>query len=126
MKTILVDAWNTFVTAEGKNIEMQQLLDTFEERKIILTNANEEQKEKLGIVDMPYDVFTLAHHPDKVDPIYYRTMLQEYWLDIADVIYFEHSIEAVNSARSVWIMTYHYDKDKKDLVALKTFLKSAL
>jgi hypothetical protein len=39
------------------------------------------------------------------------------------VVYFEHNLDAVNSARSFWINTYHYDKDKKDLVELEKFLK---
>jgi hypothetical protein len=47
MKTILVDAWNTFITEEGVNSEMQQLLDKFPNKKIILTNANEEEQVKM-------------------------------------------------------------------------------
>ena len=54
MKTILVDAWNTFVTSEGMFEEMKEMLDEFSNDKIILTNANDEQLIKLGIVNMPY------------------------------------------------------------------------
>ncbi len=123
MKTILVDAWNTFVTEEGTFIEMQKMLDSFENKKIILTNANDEQLIKLGIVDMPYEVFTLKHSPDKVEPEFYKTMLVHFDLDIDDVIYFEHDENAVKSARSVGINTYHYNHEEKDLKKLQTFLK---
>jgi len=46
---------------------MQELLDSFSNKKIILTNANEEEKEKFGIVDMPYPVFSLSHNPNKTE-----------------------------------------------------------
>ena len=35
-KTILVDAWNTFVTEEGVFEEMKLMLDSFNNKKIIL------------------------------------------------------------------------------------------
>lgn len=122
MKTILVDAWNTFVTQDGVFVDMQNMLDEFANTKIILTNANDEQLVQLGIVHMPYEVFTLKHNPDKVDPTYYTTMLQHFNLATDDVVYFEHNTDAVKSARSVGIQTYHYDKDVKDFGALKDFL----
>ena len=43
-----------------------------------------------------------------------------------DVIYFEHNTEAVKSAQSLGIISYHYDSDKKDLESLKTFLDNNL
>ena len=43
MKTILVDARNTFVTEDGINKDIQNLLDAFPNQKIIVTNANDEQ-----------------------------------------------------------------------------------
>lgn len=125
-KTILIDAWNTFVTKDGVFAEMQTLLDSFDNRKVILTNANDEQMIEFGIVDMPYEVFTLKHNPDKVDPRYYEVMLEHFGLSADDVIYFEHNEDAVKSAQSVGITTYHYDKDKKDLVGLKEFLDKNL
>lgn len=42
------------------------------------------------------------------------------------VIYFEHNEDAVKSAQSVGIPTYHYDKDKPDLVELKKFIDKNL
>src|SRR3989344_9642651 len=126
MKTILVDAVYCFV-AEKDGIfsifeEMQKLLDSFSNRKVILTGANDEQFKKFGLDDMPYEVFTLKHNPDKTDPAYYQKMLQHFALEKDDVIYFEHDEGAVKSAQSVGIKTYHYDNDKKDLVTLKRFL----
>jgi len=46
-------------------------------------------------------------------------MLEKYDLKAEDVIYFEHNADAVKSAESVGITSYHYDLEKKDLDALK-------
>lgn len=126
MKTILVDAWNTFVCENWKNLEMQKILDKFENKKIIITNANDEELVKFGIINMPYEVFSLKHNPNKTDPKYYEKMLEKFNLSKDDVIYFEHNIEALNSAKSFWINIFHYDKDKKDLIILEKFLKDNL
>jgi len=80
---------------------MYELLESFPNKKIILTNADKEKQESLGFVNMPYKVFTLNFDPEKTDPEYYRTLLSKYNLSESDVIYFEHSIDAVNSAKSV-------------------------
>ncbi|OGG37606.1 hypothetical protein A2110_00470 [Candidatus Jorgensenbacteria bacterium GWA1_54_12] len=127
MKTILVDAVDTFVI-EGEGIfkEMHDLLETFPNRKIILTGANDEQFKEFGLDKMPYEVFTLKHNPEKTDPRYYETMLAHFGLSKDDVVYFEHNPNAVKSAESVGITSYHYDPEKKDLVALKDFLTENL
>ncbi len=123
MKTILVDAFNTFVCENNWiNLEMQELLDSFKNRKIILTNANEEEKVKFGIVNMYYEVFSLKHNPNKTDPIYYKKMLEKFDLKIEDIVYFEHNLETVKSVKSIWINTFLYDKEKKDLKSLENFL----
>jgi len=72
MKTILVDAVDGFVI-EGEGSfkifkEMQDLLENFPNRKIILTGANDEQYKKFGLDKMPYEVFTLKHNPEKNRP----------------------------------------------------------
>ena len=127
MKTILVDAFNTFVIKdEGIFEEMHELLEKYPNRKIILTNANDEEKVTLGLNSLPYETFTLKHNPDKTDPAYYKTMLEHFNLDTKDVLYFEHNIDAVKSARSVGISVFHYDKDKKDLEALKRFIDESM
>lgn len=128
MKTILVDAVNTFVV-EGKiNHKMLELLETYPNKKIILTNANDEQLLKFGLVNLPYELFTLKHTPDKTDPSYFKIMLKNFNLQSNDVIYFEHNREAVKSAESVGIKTYHYGKDNKDSNSnnLKKFLDTNL
>ena len=130
MKTILVDAVDGFVieTENGFQIfkEMRDLLETFSNRKIILTGANDEQFKKFGLDKMPYEVFTLKHNPEKTDPKYFETILEHFGLSKDDVIYFEHNPEAVKSAESVGIKSYYYDTEKKDLVALKSFLTENL
>ncbi len=127
MKTILVDAINAFVIkGEGIFSEMHKILEQYPNKKIILTNADDEQMENFGLNDMPYEIFTLKHNPEKTDPKYYEIMLKNFNLSAKDVIYFEHNDEAVKSAKSAGINTYYYDKDKKDLTALKKFIDNSL
>jgi HAD superfamily hydrolase (TIGR01509 family) len=123
MKTILVDAVNAFIIIDNRIFnEMFNLLEEYPNKKIILTGANDEQMKIFGLDDMPYEVFTLKHDPEKSEPEYYKIFLKQFNLDVNDLIYFEHNEEAVKSAQSVGIKTFHYDKDKKDLKALKKFL----
>ena len=127
MKTILVDAINSFIIEwQGIFQEMYKLLETYPNKKIILTGANDEQFKMFGLDQMPYEVFTLKHNPEKAEPRYYEMMLEHFGLNSDDVIYFEHNPEAVKSAESVGIKTFYYDKDKKDLGALKVFLEENL
>jgi len=130
MKTILVDAVDGFVIESEGDFkifkEMHDLLETFPNRKIILTGANDEQFKKFGLDSMPYEVFTLKHDPEKTDPKYYEKMLEHFGLSKDDVVYFEHNPEAVKSAESAGIKSYYYDPEKKDLEALKNFLTENL
>ncbi len=124
MKTILVDAVNAFVIKdEGVLREMHELLETFENRKIILTGANDEQFKKFGLDNMPYEVFTLKHDPEKTDPKYYEMVLEHFDLSKDNVVYFEHNADAAKTAQSIGIKTHHYNKDKRDLKALGDFLQ---
>ena len=125
MKTILVDAVDAFVI-EGQGIYQPLfiLLETYPNKKLILTNANDEQMIEYGLVNLPYEMFTLKHNPDKTDPNYFKQMLEKYNLRVEDVIYFEHNPDAVKSAESIGITSYFYDADKKDLDELKIFLDS--
>ena len=127
MKTILVDAVDAFVI-EGQGVfkEMHDLLETFPNRKIILTGANDEQYKEFGLDKMPYEVFTLKHNPEKTDPRYFKTLLKKFNLRAGEVVYFEHNPEAVKSAQSVGITSYYYDPDKKDLDSLKIFIDNNL
>ena len=126
MKKILVDAVYAFILETNGTFtifkEMYDLLETFPNRKILLTGANDEQFKKFGLDKMPYEVFTLKHHPEKTDSQYYEIILQHFSLTAEDVLYFEHNPEAVKSAQSVGIKTHYYDPNKKDLEALKDFL----
>ncbi len=123
MKTILVDAVFCFVSPEGQIFEgMHSLLETYPNKKILVTGANDEQFKKFGLDKMPYEVFTLKHNPEKTDPAYFKTLLEKYNLNANDVIYFEHNADAVKSAESVGIKSFFYDEHKKDLVSLKSFL----
>lgn len=123
MKTILVDAVNTFVIKEGGIFkEMHNLLEGYPNRKIVLTNANDEQIKLFGLDKLPYELFTLKHNPEKTSSDYFKTFLNIYNLDADEVLYFEHNIDAVNSARSVGIRSCVYDYESKDLGKLKEFL----
>ncbi len=125
MKTILVDAVHTFVIkGEGVFEEMHALLEEYKNRKIILTGANDEQMKQFGLDNVPYEVFTLKHDPEKSDPAYYTTMLKHFDLAPEDVVYVEHNEAAVESARSVGITTFHYDALAKDITALAVFLQA--
>ncbi|MAE49269.1 hypothetical protein CMI48_00415 [Candidatus Pacearchaeota archaeon] len=127
MKTILVDAINTLIIKDsGINEELHQLLEQYPNKKIILTNANDEQMESFGLNNMPYPLFTLKHNPDKDDPEYFRKLLEDLKGGAEEMIYIEHNLGAVKSAQSVGITSHHYDPEKKDLQAVKQFLNENL
>jgi len=126
-KIILVDAVNTFVDKEtGIFKEMYELLEQYINKKIVLTNADDEQMLKFGLNDLPYEVFTLKHNPNKPDPVYFETMLKHFDLKADEVIYFEHNEDAAKSAQSIGITTYHYDPETKDLEVLQDFIENNL
>ena len=127
MKTILVDAINGLVLEDGSILKgMYDLLETYSNKKIVLTGANDEQFKQFRLGEVPYEVFTLKHDPEKTDPAYFKTLLEHYNLTAADVIYFEHNAEAAKSAESVGIKTYFYDHTKEDVEALKKFIDENL
>lgn len=125
MKTILVDAINRLVLEDGSILKpMHELLESFPNKKIVLTGANDEQFKEFKLDEVPYEVFTLKHDPEKTDPAYFRKLFEHYRLKPEDVAYFEHNVEAAKIAESVGITTYFYDHTKEDMVALKAFLDS--
>lgn len=127
MKTILVDAIDGLVLKDGTILkEMHEMLETFPNRKIVLTGANDEQFKKFGLGNVPYEVFTLKHDPEKTDAEYFKIMLDHYGLSAEDVVFFEHNPDAVKSAESVGIKTYYYDPVKKDTRSLKRYLETNL
>lgn len=128
MKTILVDAINGLILEDGTVFsEMYDLLETYQNPKIVLTGANDEQWQEFNLDASPYEVFTLKHDPEKTDPKYFEILLDKYGLGVDEVIYFEHNVAAVATARSVGIAAaYHYDDKKQDIAALKAFIDSNL
>lgn len=130
MKTILVDAAGTFTveTAEGSVIDkkLQALLDEYENQKIIVTNASQQQRTEYGLTDVPYDMFSLSNNPGKPDPVYFQKLLDQYDLKAADIIYFEHDSDAVESARSLDIKSFHFDHELRDYDSLKSFINNNL
>lgn len=127
MKTILVDAINGLVLEDGSILQpMLELLESYENPKIVLTGANDQQFEQFKLDQVPYQVFTLKHNPEKTDPEYYKILLNTYGLTADDVIYFEHSPAAAKSAELAGIKTYFYDHTKEDIEELKTFLDNNL
>jgi hypothetical protein len=71
---------------------------------------------------MPYQIFSLDHQPDKTDPEYFVKMLAILWLSPEDLVYFERNSTSVAAGKSVWIRTYHYDIEKRDIAALQEFI----
>lgn len=127
MKTILVDAINTFVIkGEGIDQEIYDMLESFPNRIIVVTNADEDRLMEPDFSEVPYEIFTLSNDPNKADPEYYRMMLAQLMLSTDEVIYFEHNPEAIESAESVGITTYQFDPEEHDLASLKNFLTSNL
>ena len=126
MKTILIDAWNTLITKNGVDPDMKDLLDQYSNLKIIVTNANAEEQRAFGMVNLPYPLYTMNHHPDKTDPYYFESLLKEYKLEPQDVIYIEHNADAVASAASTGINAFWFDKDLRDLTKMKDFLEVSL
>lgn len=127
MKYILVDAVHCLISDKGEVFsEMYKLLESYPNKKIALTGANDEEFIKFGLDQLPYEVFTLRHNPEKSSSEYYKIMLMNYKLTKDEVVYFEHNPNAVESAKSLGIVTYYYDNKKKDLDSLKKFLDSNL
>ena len=126
MKTILVDAWNTLITKNGVDPAMKELLDQFPNPKIIVTNANAEEQQAFGMVNLPYPLYSMNHHPDKTDPYYFECLLKAYDLKAEDTLYFEHNADAVASSASAGIKTHWFDKSTRDLDKLRQFLESSL
>lgn len=127
MKTILVDAINGYVLEDGSILQpMHELLESYPNNKLVLTGANDEQFKHFKLDQVPYEVFTLKHDPEKTDPEYFKILLEKYGLKAEDVVYFEHNAEAAKTAQSVGIATYFYDHTKEDMEALKQFLDENL
>lgn len=127
MKTILVDAVSGIISDTGVLFqEMYEMLETYSNPKIVLTSANSEGYVKYKLSKIPYELFTLNHNPEKTDPEYFKQLFEKYNLNADNVIYFEHNIDAVQTAESLGIKSYYYDSEKRDLAALKAFIDKNL
>jgi|TARA_B110000438_G_scaffold302565_1_gene360622 flavin reductase (DIM6/NTAB) family NADH-FMN oxidoreductase RutF len=114
-KVILIDAVGCLVNSKGKiNHKVKDLLKKFKNKKIVLTNANDSEK-KLFLKNVPYETFSLKHSPDKKNPKYYKKLLLKYNFTPHQLVYFEHDISAVKSARSQGIITHHFDGNTNKL-----------
>ena len=123
MKIILIDAVHTFVSDKGKvDKEVLNVLESYPNRKIIVTNAPYEKFEDYKLYNMPYDVFTLQKTPPKTDPTYFEVLIDKCHSKPRNFVYIEHNKEAVEVAKSLGIKSHHFDKDKRDIKALKQFL----
>ena len=124
MKVILVDAINTLIIPnEGVYEPLLKILDSYPNRKIVLTGANNEEFIQHGLDKLPYEVFTLRHDPEKSNPNYYKILLKQFDFAAEDLVYIEHNLEAIHSAESLNIKAFHYDKDLKDVNKLTQFLE---
>ena len=73
--------------------------------------------------NISYESFSLKHKPNKTNPKYYKKFLTKYKLQPNEIIYIEHDIRAVKSARLNGILTHHFDGNIKNI---KNFLNSFL
>ncbi len=127
MKTILVDAVDTLISDTGVIFQdVHELLEKFSNEKLVLTNADDDQFVEFGLGNISYEIFTLKHNPDKVDPVYFQKMFEQYALSSDTVVYFEHNPKAVESAQSLGIPSYYFDPEKRDIDGLKKFLTENL
>tara|TARA_B110000263_G_C15210614_1_gene465029 strand:+ start:302 stop:688 length:387 start_codon:yes stop_codon:yes gene_type:complete len=123
-KIILVDAIHTLIIPDkGIYDPLFNLLETYSNRKIVLTGANDKEFSEHGLDKISYEVFTLKHNPEKSDPNYYKILLEKLDLAVEALVYIEHNLEAVHSAESLNINVFHYNKDLRDINKLNEFLK---
>ncbi len=119
-KILAIDAVGLLVDIKGKvNNKIYKLINKFDNKKIVLTNANDVEK-KIFLKNISYRIFTLKHKPEKSNPIYFKKFLSKYKLKPHELIYIEHNFKACKSARKNKIKTYHYEGN---YIKLKQFLK---
>ena len=116
MKKILaIDAVGCLVNLKGKvNYKIKNLVHKFNNKKIVLTNANDSEK-KIFLKNISYETFSLKHKPNKSNPKYFKKFLLKYKLEPQQLIYIEHDIKAVKSAQSVGIIAHHFDGNIQNL-----------
>jgi len=127
MKTIIIDAVHCLYDQKGSiNQALFNLLEQFPNQKIIATNADDQQMSLFGLDNAPYPVFTLKHNPNKPNPLYFQTFMEQYLLSPKELLYIEHDLEAVHSAEKNKIMSFLYTDSNQHLVDIEQFLTSNL
>ena len=111
MKTILVDAWNTFVKNKKIDLRLMKILEKFPCDKIIVTNANLSEQKDLGIINMPYSVFSLSHNPEKTNKLYFDILCNEKKLKKEELLYIEHNIVSVETAKTFGIKSILFNEN---------------
>ena len=76
MKVILVYVYHTLFIEKWLDLKIKKILDSFKNKKIVLTNANDKQVISFGIDKSPYEVFTLKHNPNKNNIKYFEFFLK--------------------------------------------------
>ena len=119
MKTILVDAWNTFVKNKKIDLRLLKILEKYPCDKIIVTNANASEQKDLGIINMPYSVFSLSHNPEKTNTLYFDILCNEKKLKKEELLYIEHNIDSFETAKIFGIKSILF---KENYLEIEEFL----
>jgi FMN phosphatase YigB (HAD superfamily) len=127
MKFILVDAVHTLIDSNfNVDQEMFKMLESFQNQKIIVTNAGGESLERIEKLGILYPIFTLCRNPEKINSDYFRQFMMQYDCKNSDLLYFDHNILAVKAAEIVGIKSFHYEVEKRNIEEVKNFLTDNL
>ena len=121
--TILCDLIGTFADKKG-NIyqDINELLKTFPQQKILLTSATNQQLKEFKLTNMPYPIYTTEHTIEKNSPEYYKKLLKQFNLTPQEVIYIERKPEAIETAKQLGIKTIEFNAEDRDINIVKKLL----
>ena len=88
-----------------------KILEKFPCDKIIVTNANLSEQKDLGIINMPYSVFSLSHNPEKTNKLYFDILCNEKKLKKEELLYIEHNIVSVETAKTFGIKSILFNEN---------------
>ena len=57
---------------------------------------------------MPYEMFSLAHEPNKTDPEYFKVLFDQFSITADDVVYIEHTKEVIPVAEGLGIKVFFW------------------
>src|SRR3989344_2965744 len=122
INAILVDAINCLINKEkGLNKELAEFLKDTNKKIIVVTNADKDSI-KHQIKGYDFEVFSMDKNPEKLNPIYFRKLLESHKLNEKEVIYFDHKKENINSAKSIGIQSELYQNNSQ----IKNFVEQNL